>query len=206
MKAIASNIEGLYLEPLLDTIWKTAVQHIDKRDVEWQAAIGQEWFQALLRSKKQFAKYHVRFHFRGISALIDKGQKVQKIMQLLQVIGQNQMLMQALMQDLDPKRLINYLFELFEVDKSRLFYSPREKQQNAIAQQQQQQAQAKQQLAQQMIGTMLGGSGGGRGGPPGAQAGTRNTPAGGLMPAAGPGGGQAAPTPGGPPPQGPRGG
>lgn len=208
MKAIASNIEGLFLEPLLDTIWKTAIQHIDKKDVEWEAAVGQEWFQALLRAKKQFAKYHVRFHFRGISALIDKGQKLQKIMQLLQVVAQNQVLSQEAQSDMSPKKLLNYLFELFEVDKDRIFYTPREKQMNQLAQQQAQQAQAKQQLAQQLLGqyTGIGSEGpGGAGGPPKPGAGAPQGPPGGPMPAAGPAGGQVAPTPGGPPPQGPAG-
>jgi hypothetical protein len=206
MKSIASNIEGLYLEPFLDTVWKTAIQHIDPKDEEWKAAVGETWFDALTKSKKQFAKYHVRFHFRGISALIDKGQKLQKLMQLLQVIGQNQMLMQQLMQDLDPAKVIGYLFELFEIDKTRVFFSPREKQANMIAQQQQQQAQARQQLAQQALTSMMGGGGGGKPPAGGARPGGPATPAGGPMPSAGPAGGQVAPTSGGPPPQGPAGG
>ncbi len=199
MKSIASNIEGLYLEPLLDTIWKTAIQHIDPKDDEWRNCVGDEWFAALLKSKKQFAKYGTRFSFRGISSLIDKGQKLQKFMQMLQVVGQNQQLMQAFQQEVSAAKMLHYMYELFDVERDRFTLSPREKMQQALAQQQQQQ----QQFAQQMLGQLADQAGQG-GAPGGAQGGPAPaTPPGGPMPAAGPGGGQVAPTAGGPPPQGP---
>jgi hypothetical protein len=194
MKSIASNIEGLYLEPLLDTVWHTAIQYIDPKDDEWRSAIGDDWFEALLKGRKQFAKLATRFHFRGISSLIDKSQKLQKVMQMLQVIGQNQQLMAAFQDDTDMKKLLPYLYELFDVERDRFTKTLRQK----MIEQLQQQQQQKQQMIMAGLQAGAGGGGGGPGAPPQAA----NVPPGGPMPAAGPGGGQAPPTPGGPPPQG----
>lgn len=202
MQSIGANIEGLFLEPLLDTIWKTAIQFIDRKDQEWRDAIGDTWFETLLKNKKQFAKMSTRFSFRGISSMIDRGQKLQKLMQLLQVVGQNQQLMQAMLSEIDATRFLHYLYELFDVERDRFTLSNRQRMMATIAQQ----TQLRSDLAQQLLLKLAGGGGGPSGGPgAGAPPQASATPPGGPMPAAGPGGGQQPPTPGGPPPQGPTG-
>jgi hypothetical protein len=184
IQSIASNIECLYLEPLLDLIWRCTIQHLDPKDKEFETAVGQEWFQALLKGKKQFAKFKTTFICRGISTLIDKQQKVQKLMQLLQIIMGNQQLMGVLMQEVSWKKALHYLFELFDIDSAKVLMTPRE----------QMMAQAAAAQAQPPGGAP--GQPPSPGGPPGPQ-----TPPQGLSPAAGPGGGQAIPQGGGPPPQ-----
>lgn len=203
IKSIAANVEGLYLEPLLDTIWKTALQYIDPKDHEWRATIGDAWFEALLKAKKQFAKHAVRFSFRGISSLIDKQQKLQKFLQLMQTLAQNQQLMQAFAAEVDPAKLLHYLYEMFDVERDRFSYSPREKMaRQAAAQDEKHQA-----FVQSVIQTLAGqasdlAAAAPPPAPPPPAGGPQGGP-GGPMPAAGPGGGQVAPTPGAPPPQGP---
>lgn len=167
IQSIAANIESLYLEPLLDTIWRTTVQHLDPKDDEMRNAIGDEWFTALLKGKKQFATFKTTFICRGISSLIDKGQKLQKLMQALQVLGQNQQLMEQFMQEVSIPKLLHYLIQLFDVETDRILMSPREKQMQEMQQQQQ--------AAQQAL------------------AGSPGAPTPGQQPSAGPGGGQAVP-------------
>lgn len=179
--SIASNIECLFLEPLLDLIWRCSIQHLDPKDKELRSALGDDWFDALVKGKKQFAKMQVTFVCRGISALIDKGQKLQKIMQLMQIVGANQQLAQVMMQEISWKKTLHYLFELFDIDSSRVLMTPREQLMAQLQAQQQAQQQAQ-----------LAAASGQR--PSGAQ-----PPAAGPQPAMGPQGGQAVPQQGAPP-------
>ena len=171
IKSIARNIEVLFLEPMMDLLWKTTLQHLSAKDTELADAIGPDWFGVLLKNKRKFAKYKVTFIVRGISSLVLKAQKVQGLMQLLQICGGNPLLMQKFVQEVDMGKLLNLLFDLFDVEKDRLVPTPRERLMAELTQAQQ---------------------------PPGApgQAGPGGNP---QQPSAGPGGGQQVPPGAGPP-------
>lgn len=178
LKSIASNIETLFLEPLLDLIWKTTIQHLDPNDQELKEAVGEEWWGALVKSRKQFAKMRFTFICRGISSLIQKASKLQGLLQMLQIVGGNQILAQQFFQEISVEKLVSYLYDLFDIEEDRLKMSPREKQIQALAAQVQQ----NQQMAQEQAGQ-------------GPQA-----PQGGPQPSAGAAGGQANPIAAGVPP------
>lgn len=211
IRSIASNIECLFLEPLLETIWKTAVQHLDPRDEEMRNAIGDQWFQAFLKGKKQFSEFRATFVVRGISSLIDKGQKLQKLMQFIQVVGGNPELAQQFMSQVSPKKLLDYLFELFDVDPDRVLMSPREQQMAQIQAQQQQKQAFAQEMLQNVIGEVGGVASSAVKRPPVNTThiggdytvhnqGQQRGGSAGQQPSAGPGGGQAVPAQGAPPP------
>lgn len=149
IKSIASNIETLFLEPLLDLIWKTTIQHLSKDDKEIEQAVGPEWFQALLASKKQFAEYRFTFQCRGISSLILKQQKLQALLQLMQIVGQSPILAQPFFEEVSPQKIIGLLFDCLDVDRDDLTLSPREKMMQEMQQQQDQQQMQDQQAQQQ---------------------------------------------------------
>lgn len=180
IRSIARNIEVLFLEPMLDVLWKTALQHLSKDDGEMKDALGDEWFSVLLKARKKFAKYRVTFVVRGISSLVLKQQKLQGVMQLMQTVQGNPLLLQKFMQEVDMGKLLNLMFDLLDVEKDRLELSPREK---LIAQLQQQNP-----MAAGMVGAAPGTTG-----MPGMQ------PTQGPQPSAGAGGGQRVPAGGGAP-------
>lgn len=144
LKSIATNIETLFVEPLLDIFWKTTIQHLDRSDKEILDAVGEDWFNALLANKRQFCDLQVTFICRGISSLIQKGQKLQQLMQYLQVIGSNQILAQAFLQEVSPDKLNNYIADLLDIDRQEINMSDREKQIKQIEMQSQQAAAAAQ--------------------------------------------------------------
>ena len=155
IRAIASNIETGCLEPLLDLIWKTQIQHLPKHDPEIEAAIGQQWYQAFYAMKEDFAKHKISFVCRGITSLLQKRQLLQDWMQFMQVVGGNPQLSQWFLQTYSPDKLGKLIADLMDVDLSRLEMSDREKQlaefqqqQQASAQQQQMQQQHQQELEQ----------------------------------------------------------
>jgi hypothetical protein len=126
IRGIAHNIEVLFLEPLLDVLWKSALQHLDPKDDEIKAAIGPDWFKVIYAKRKQFAKHRTVFTVRGISSMIMRQQKLQTLMQFLQVIGTNPVLTQVFLQEIDPGKLFDYLLELFDIEQGKLELSPRE--------------------------------------------------------------------------------
>ena len=148
MRSIANNIETQFLEPLLDLIWKTAVQHLNKNDKEIEQAVGQDWFATFLAMKKKFAEYKVTFVCRGITDLLARKQKLQEWLQFLQVANQNPQFSQIMLQRYSPDKLFDYTAMLMDIDVDQLEMTPREQQMQQIQQAQAQQTQ-QQQVAQQ---------------------------------------------------------
>lgn len=176
IKSIATNIEVLFLEPLLDLIWHTTIQHLRAGDEDIKRLVGDDWFNVLLKNKKKFAEYKICFQCRGISSMMLKAQKAQGLIQLLQTVGQNQLLMQQFMKEVDLQKLLDLLYQLFDVEKGAITKSARQQQIDEMLQQAQQQQQQLGPGGQPQPGQVPGAA------PPKA------------LPA-GPAGGQAAPKP-----------
>lgn len=167
LRSIASNIETLFLEPLLDIVWKTGIQHLEAGDREMQDVLGEEWFGVFMQRKREFAKMRVTFVCRGISTLVQRSQKLQQLLQFLQIVGGNQLLAQIFMQEVSPEKLFKYLASLMDIDREDFSMTEREKMMQQIMA-----------MYQQVQGAAQG-----------------QMPApGGPQPSAGPGGGQTATT------------
>ena len=147
IRSIASNIEHSFLEPLLDLVWKCALQHLQKGDKELRAAVGDKWFDTIYKMRKEFCHYKITFTCRGISGLLQKKQKLQDFMQFLGVIAQNQQLTQVFVQQFSPQRIMQYIADLMDVELDKLIPSDRERQIQEMQEQQQTQAQQQHELA-----------------------------------------------------------
>lgn len=124
MSSMASTIETRWLEPTLNLIWATALQYMDFLSIADE--IGQETAAMLQAQRRQFFERRFRFRFRGISGLIDRQQKLQSMMQMLQIVGQNQLLAQALFAKVNPDRLLDTLFVLFGIDPKSIEFTQQE--------------------------------------------------------------------------------
>jgi hypothetical protein len=134
VRSVAQTAESRIVNPLLDLVWKTGFQHVSKKDARFANAAGVPLWNALMSRRKELIKSPITFQANGISAVIQKGQMLQAIMQLMQVIGQNQNLMAAFMQKIDINKLLGLLFRLSNVDITQMEPSAREQlMQNAVA-------------------------------------------------------------------------
>ena len=136
MSSIARSIESRFLEPLLDLVWKTALQHLSEDDVEVRETLGDEWFQVFLERRQEFASRRFTFRARGISSMIERSMKLQSYLQMLQIVGQSEQLMQLVFQKIDPGMLIDEMLILMGIDQSKFQPSPRQQQVNQIMMQQ----------------------------------------------------------------------
>lgn len=114
IRSMARTIETRFVERLLTLVWKTSLQYMDFTTI--QNAIGVETAQMLNERREEFLEASLTFQVRGISGIVDRQQKLQNILQALQVIGQNQFLAQELLTRLSPKRLVEALMTLFGLD------------------------------------------------------------------------------------------
>lgn len=134
IRSVAQTVETRFLDPQLDLIWKTGMQHAQPYDRMLANAAGEEMWAAMMSSRKEFIRRPVTFQARGISTLIAKSQQLKAMMGILGVIGQNDILMQAFLQKVDVMKLIDRIFLLSGVDLSKITMSEREKMIKSLAQ------------------------------------------------------------------------
>ena len=81
---------------------------------------------ALMSRRKEIVQHPFTFQARGISALIERSQMLQSLMQTLQIIGQSEQLVAAFAQTVDFGKLVNLLFELSNIDPKSFTKSQRD--------------------------------------------------------------------------------
>ena len=108
--------EDKCIVPMLSKCWLTVLQNMDKdyfADEEMIALIGRGKAAALLTmpAEERFLRgaNAAQFRVRGISGMVQKIREFQKLTQFLQVIGRNEMLLQAFAQQYDISKFLGYV-------------------------------------------------------------------------------------------------
>lgn len=127
VRSVAQTIESRFLNLLLDRVWKTGFQHVTANDYAVAGAMGQEMFQAIMSRRKEFIRQPFYFQANGISTLVQKNQMFRNLIQLFQILGQSDILMQAFLAVANPEKVMRLLFELSDVDLSKLAMSEQER-------------------------------------------------------------------------------
>lgn len=154
IRSIARTIETRWVEPTLDRVWKTSLQHMDFMTIA--DIIGIEVAQMFNERRDEFLESSFQIRVRGISGIIDRQQRLQNLMSAISVIGSNEFLAKELFSQLSPARLMDTLFSLFNIDKEELVITERERLiQQLTQQQEQQQGQPGQQTSQSASGQDL---------------------------------------------------
>ena len=134
IRSIAHTVETHWLDQTLDITWKTGLQHVKKDDDVMREIAGEEMFDALIQNRKELVKRRITFQARGISSLIAKGQLLQSLIQVLQVMGSNELLLREFLNVADIGKLVDLIIDLSGIDKTRLQLSEREKLVKSVAQ------------------------------------------------------------------------
>lgn len=120
LQSIAKNIESNYLEPTLQLVWQTGLQHLHKMKDQVIPVIGQENYDMLIKRRKDFIRDKITFKVDAISGLIERNEKFRKIMSLLQIVSSNELLLKAFMQNADINTLVAKIFQLNGIDLNEL--------------------------------------------------------------------------------------
>lgn len=127
IRSVAQTVETRWLDPTLDLVWQTGVQHADPNDKRMIAAVGEPMYKALMANRKELIQRPLTFQARGLSQLLTKSTKTQTLLSLFQVMNQSQPLMQAFMQVVDFGKVVQLLFQMSDIDLSKL--APTQRQQ-----------------------------------------------------------------------------
>lgn len=126
LRSVAQTVETRFLDPMLDLIWKTGLQHARPDDQRMARAVGPEMYAALLSQRSELIARPTTFQARGISSLIQRQQRLNAVLSVMQVIAQNENLMQAFMQMVDMNKLLKLLFNLSNVDITKMTMTERD--------------------------------------------------------------------------------
>jgi hypothetical protein len=140
IRSMARTIESRFLEPLLQIVWQTTLQEMDFLDYELE--LGKETAAMFDARREEFSERKIEFRVRGISGLVDRQSKLQRLLQFLQIASQNELLMHQLLQNIDPQTLLLKLFELFGLDPADFKPTEREMMLRQMEQSQQPQGEA----------------------------------------------------------------
>lgn len=138
IRSVADTVENTFLNPLLEMVWKTGLQHCSPNDKLLQDAAGPAMFKALLGQKRELAGRRLTFQAQGISRLIERAATLRSLIQLMQVVAGNPQLLAEFLKVVDIQRLVELLFELSNIDIHRLQSSERQRMLAGPAQQIQQ--------------------------------------------------------------------
>lgn len=138
IRSVAQTVETRLLDPQLDLIWKTGMQHAKADDPMLRAAAGDEMWDMMIANRKQFVSRPVTFQARGISNVIARAQQMKTLMGVLGVVAQNDILMQAFLKKIDLEKLISLIFRLSGIDLTKLTLTQREQMIKSLAQPMQQ--------------------------------------------------------------------
>lgn len=126
IRSLSKTIEYRHLNPILDLTWKTGLQHADVNDPMLAAAAGPEMWQAMMARRREFIERPITFQANGLTAMIRKGQMLRALMQLLGIVAQNDILMQAFLKKVSIDKLLAKLFEYSDIDMHSIATTERE--------------------------------------------------------------------------------
>lgn len=157
--AISEDIEDGLLSPMLLLSFYTGLQHLDENaHPEIWYGLTEEQRAMLMAQREEFKGRRFSFEAKGISAMLERSQRVRALLGALNVIGGNPMLAQAFQKEHSMSKLIAMLLEDFNVDTGRLKKSQQEMEQDAMAQAQAQMAQQQAQAGSAPGGPDAGGA------------------------------------------------
>jgi hypothetical protein len=127
IRSVSQTVESRYLNPTLDLVWKTGLQHAKAEDRMLANAAGPALYQELLARRREIIKRPISFQAKGISSLLKKSAMLQSLLQMIQIISANPQLAAAFMQVVDMGKLVDLLFMLSNVDPKMMQLTEREK-------------------------------------------------------------------------------
>lgn len=133
IRSVAQTVETRYLDPTLDLIWKTGVQHVKPNDARIRLAMGEEWFSAMITRRREFASKPFTFQARGISEMLARSAMLKSLLTLVQFLATNEVLLKEFLGVISIEKLVTLLFRLSNIDLKSIEPSQRERMMKAAA-------------------------------------------------------------------------
>ena len=118
IRSVAATVERTLLDPVLDLVWQTALQHIDLfRPEELALAVGPEVAMALLdmpaAARLKLISGPYTFKARGLTSMLDRADQVRRISSLFGLISQMPEVGQMIFTKYDMSKVPDMIIESF---------------------------------------------------------------------------------------------
>lgn len=119
--ALAADYDQRFLGPLLELVFWTGIQHYDpETDPDLATELGDDISNMIVLQRDTIRERTFKFTAFGITAAVDRAQRLQKLTGFLQILGQSEVLAAAFAQGHSIPRLIEELMKDFDIDPTRL--------------------------------------------------------------------------------------
>ncbi len=124
----ASGVDTRFLQPIVELVFMTALQHFDPaKNPGLAREMGEPMSAMIAKNRENFAKRQYRYVAKGLRSAIDRGRKLQQKLGLLQVIGQSEVLAQEFSREHSLSKFMKSLLEDFDIDTAPLKKDEKEK-------------------------------------------------------------------------------
>ena len=143
MASIAQDYDTRLLGPMLELVFWTGIQIYDpEENPELAKELGDDLSAMLVTQRETIRGRQFKFTASGITSAVDRGQRLQGTMGLLQILGQSEFLAAAFAQKHSVPKLLDTIIDGLDIDASRL-----EKDEEEIQADERRQAQQRAELA-----------------------------------------------------------
>jgi hypothetical protein len=130
--ALAKDIETKFLNPILELVLMTGLQHFDpQKNPVLADQLNPNMSKMLAGNRREFSKKKYRFVAKGISAAMERGKRLQGLMAFLQILGQSEVLAAAYAKDHSIMKLVSELLLALDIQASTLEKTEEEKRQDS---------------------------------------------------------------------------
>lgn len=136
VRSMARDLEQRVLEPILDLLWSVGLQFLDAEDPRMRQDLGDDVFDMMVAQKADFRERRIRFKAKGISATLEKADKVRAKLSIIQTVADNQFLLQLFQQKYSMERLVGSILADMGVDLTELELTEDERARAEVANQQ----------------------------------------------------------------------
>src|SRR5262245_3928374 len=124
MESIAENIQLTCLDPVLNLTWQTALQHMDfAKEPELLLALGEQGVKlASLSPEERLLLIGGPYTFKahGLTSVLQRAEKVRRLLAALQAISSNETLAAAFAQQFDMTKVPGKILQGFGIDPQEL--------------------------------------------------------------------------------------
>ncbi|MDE1814733.1 MAG: hypothetical protein KGI05_08755, partial [Thaumarchaeota archaeon] len=132
LESIVGDLEQA-MELLVWKAWNVILQDMHHIEMKYlKSAVNQQailQFAKMTPEERFVAFQNVNFKVRGLQATISRAKDFQKVMAVMQVIGQNPLLLQAFFKKYNPEKILDRIFKFVNINPEQFELSDDEKKQ-----------------------------------------------------------------------------
>ena len=128
LQHIAEDVEEQLLSPTLNLVWPTMLQHMDPaNDKRLRLELGEDIARMIEQRRTEFRDRTIQLRAEGMSGLMKKSRERRALLEMMQIVGQSEVLGQTFARSYSFENLFDQLLRTSGIDPRTLAMSPEQK-------------------------------------------------------------------------------